>query len=49
MGVGWTEDEAVEFFKTRIVPDRIAQITGDRTSKDLARATKPPKEKKNGN
>ena len=38
MGVGWTEEEALEFFKTGIVPDRIAQITGVvpvKTSLDL--------------
>jgi len=47
MGVGWTEEEALEFFKTGIVPDRIAQITGDRTGKDLVRSLKAEKEKKN--
>ncbi len=39
-GVGWTDDEALEFSKTGVVPERIAEITGDRTVDDLARATR---------
>jgi hypothetical protein len=27
-GIGWTEEEALEYFKTGIVPERIAQMTG---------------------
>jgi len=48
-GVGWTDDEALEFSKTEVVPERIAQITGDRTVDDLARAIYPPRKRKNGN
>jgi hypothetical protein len=46
-GIGWTEEESVEFFKTQIVPARIALITGDRTGKDLVRSLNAEKEKKN--
>ncbi len=48
-GVGWTDEEALEFSKTEGVLERIAQITGDRSDDDLVRATKPPRKKKNGN
>ena len=34
-GVGWTEDETIEFQRTRIVPDRIFALTGARTADDL--------------
>ncbi len=48
-GIGWTEEEALEYFKTGIVPERIAWMTGDRTGEDLVRSLNAEKEKKKSN
>ncbi len=47
-GVGWTEDEAIEFHKTGIVPDRIFGLTGDRTAEDLIGPPTHQRERKKG-
>jgi len=47
-GIGWTEDEALHFAKTKTVPDRIQELTGCRTIDDLVEAIYPPK-KRSGN
>ena len=35
MGLGWTDDENLEFAKTGLVPERIALLTGAFTEEDL--------------